>query len=142
MPTLTLLAQQVLGAREQTIDKLGCQVTLEAAIRQARQPGEGYLRKARSSFGPYQAYVYWQGGASADRGNQGGELLRQDRDITWGASFKLADGLEMWPSGEIDAQSEFELAHPVYGRFRLDRVQQMSVQGQNVGWQCGLVRVS
>jgi hypothetical protein len=142
MPTLTTLAQQVLGARETTIDRLGCQVTLEAAIRQPRQPGEGYLRKARSSFGPYTAYVYWAGGANAERGNQGGELLRQDRDATWGASFKLDDGLEMWPDGILDAQSEFELIHPVYGRFRLERIQQMSIQGANVGFQAGLERVS
>jgi hypothetical protein len=32
--------------------------------------------------------------------------------------------------------------HPVYGRLRVERVQQMSVQGANIGWQLGLVRVT
>jgi hypothetical protein len=136
------IAQQVRTAREQTIDQYGTEVVVEAATRQVRQPGEGYLRKVRSSFGPYQVYVYWAGGANADRGNQGGELVRQDRDTTWGASLKLDDGAELWPAGLADAQSEYEMIHPVYGRLRIDRVQQMSVQGTNIGWQCGLQRVS
>lgn len=146
MTTLSSLAAKVYDARESTIAQLGCEVTIEAAVRMPRQPGEGYQRKAAQTFGPYQAYVYWSGGggggSNLDRGNQGGELVAQDRDTTWGASFRLDDGAEMWPSGAIDAMSVFELLHPTYGRMRIDRVQQMSIQGSNVGWQVGLTRVS
>jgi len=145
MMATTTLALQIRAAREATIDNLGTQVTIEAAVRQPRQAGEGYQRKANLTFGPYQCYVYWAGGGqNQERGNQGGDeaLASQDRDTTWGASFKLADGAEMWPTGKADAMSAYELQHPVYGRLRIERVQQMSVQGTNVGWQVGLVRVS
>ena len=145
MATLTTVAQQVRIAREQTIDNFGCQVTIEAAVRLPRQAGEGYQRKERLSYGPYQCYVYWAGGGqNADRGNQGGDeaLASQDRDATWGASLKLDDGAEVWPAGTTDAMSVYELQHPVYGRLRVERVQQMSIQGANVGWQVGLVRVT
>ena len=139
-------AAQLRAAREQTIDFYGCQVTIEAAVRQPRQPGEGYQRKANLTLGPFQCYVYWSGGGgNNDRGQQSvsdDPNTRQDRDTTWGASFKLADGAVIWPTGTIDAMSQYEFVHPAYGRFRIDRVQQMSVQGTNVGWQCGLVRVS
>ena len=139
------VATQVKVAREQTIDNFGCQVTIEASVRQPRQAGEGYQRKARNTFGPYQCYVYWAGGGqNQERGNQGGDegLASQDRDTTWGASLKLADGAQVWPTGTTDAMSLYELQHPVYGRMRVERVQQMSIQGTNVGWQVGLVRVS
>lgn len=137
------VATQVQAAREATIDNLGCQVTVEAAVRQERLPGEGYQRKERLTFGPYQAYVYWAGGGqNTDRGHQGDENTRQDRDTTWGASFKLADGVQLWPTGGADAMSSYELLHPHYGRLRIERVQQMSIQGTNVGWQVGLTRVS
>lgn len=143
---LSDLALKVYDAREATIAQLGCEVMVEAAVRLPRAAGEGYQRKEAVSYGPYQAYVYWSGGggggANLDRGNQGGELAAQDRDTTWGASFRLDDGDEMWPTGLIDAMSAFELQHPVYGRMRIDRVQQMTIQGSNVGWQVGLTRVS
>jgi hypothetical protein len=131
------------AAREQTIDFFGTQVIVEAAVRQPREPGEGYQRKDNFTFGPYQCYVYWSGGGqNIDRGNQADELTRQDRDATWGASFKLDDGDEMWPTGQIDAMSQYEFTYPGYGRLRIDRVQQMTINGQNVGWQVGVVRVS
>lgn len=137
------VATQIRAAREATIDFLGCQVTIEAALRQERQPGEGYQRKVLTTFGPYQAYVYWTGGGqNQDRGRQGDENTRQDRDVTWGASFKLVDGQQMWPDGVVDAMSTFEVQHPTYGRLRIERVQQMAIQGANVGWQVGLTRVS
>jgi hypothetical protein len=139
------VATQIRAAREATIDGLGCQVHIEAAIRQERQPGEGYQRKGRITLGPYQCYVYYSGGGQAqERGLTRGDdsLTRQDRDTTWGGSFKLADGDEVWPTGTADAMSTYELLHPVYGRLRIERVQQMSIQGVNVGWQVGLTRVS
>jgi len=140
------LALKVREAREATIDSMGCLVTIEAAIRQERLPGEGYQRKGRITFGPYQCYVYWSGGggggSNIDRGNQGGDLAMQDRDTTWGASLKVDDGNNVWPNGAADAMSSYEMLHPVYGRLRIDRVQQMSIQGANIGWQIGLVRVS
>ena len=136
-------AQKVREAREATIDFLGTQVTIEAAVRQERVPGEGYQRKERQTFGPYQCYVYWSGGGqNQERGRQGDENTRQDRDVTWGASLKLVDGDAIWPSGGADAMSDYELLHAVYGRMRIERVQQMSIQGANVGWQLGLTRVS
>jgi hypothetical protein len=137
------VATQIRSAREATIDNLGCQVTIQAAVRQERQAGEGYQRKAHLSFGPYQCYVYWAGGGqNSDRGGQGDELTSQDRDTTWGASLKQNDGAEVWPSGLPDAMSVYELQHPVYGRCRIERVQQMSIQGANIGWQLGLTRVT
>lgn len=142
-PWATGPGPQVQAAREQTIDFYGTMVTVEAAVRQPRQPGEGYQRKDLVTYGPFQCYVYWTGGGqSFDRGNQSDELTKQDRDATWGASFKLDDGNELWPEGGIDAMSQYEFTYPGYGRFRIDRVQQMVITGRNVGWQCGLVRVS
>lgn len=137
-------AGQVKAAREATIDFYGTQITFEAAVRQPRQPGEGYQRKATATFGPFQVYTYWSGGGQSNlRGQQSpDDNLRQDRDVTWGASLKQADGEILWPTGQIDAMSQYEYAHPVYGRFRVDRVQQMNIQGTNVGWQIGCVRVS
>jgi hypothetical protein len=100
-------APQVQAAREQTIDFFGTQVMVEAAVRQPREPGEGYQRKDNFTFGPYQCYVYWAGGGqNFDRGNQSDELTRQDRDASWGASFKLDDGNEMWPTGQIDTDTD------------------------------------
>lgn len=138
------VANQVRSAREATIDSLGCQITIQAAVRLERQANEGYQRKANLTYGPYQCYVYYSGGGqNLDRGRQGGDLeLRQDRDTTWGASLKLTDGAEVWPTGLPDAMSVYEIQHPVYGRLRVERVQQMSVQGANIGWQLGLTRVT
>ena len=134
---------QVKAAHESTIDFYGTEITVEAAVRQPRQPGEGYLRKDLLTFGPFTVYTYWGGaGQNSDRGNQGDDNTRQDRDTTWGASFKLDDGNLLWPTGQSDAMSQYEYTHPVYGRFRIARVQQMNIQGQNVGWQVGLERVS
>jgi len=137
-------AGQVKAAREATIDFYGTPVTFEAAIRQERLPGEGYQRKQTATFGPFQVYTYWSGGGQNNlRGQQSlDDNLRQDRDVTWGCSLRQADGEILWPTGQIDAMSQYEYVHPVYGRFRIDRVQQMNIQGTNVGWQCGCVRVS
>jgi hypothetical protein len=134
---------QVQAAREQTIDFYGVEVTFEAAVRQVRQQGEGFMRKMAETYGPFTVYAYWAGGGgNGDRGNQGDDVTRQDRDGTWGASIKLADGDVLWPTGRIDAVSQYEFVYPGYGRFRVERVQQMVIQGQNVGYQVGLTRVS
>ena len=135
---------QVKAAREATIAFYGTPVTFEAAVRKPRQPGEGYQRKDLLTFGPFQVYTYWSGGGGNNlRGGQSlDDNMRQDRDATWGASLYQADGEILWPTGQIDAMSQYEYVHPVYGRFRIDRVQQMNIQGTNVGWQCGCVRVS
>lgn len=134
---------QFKAAREATIDFYGSEVTFEAAVRQERVPGEGYQRKALQSFGPFKVYTYWAGGGdNQNRGNQGDENTRQDRDATWGCSLYQADGDVLFPTGQIDAQSQYEFTHPVYGRLRVERVQQMNVQGVNIGWQLGLVRAS
>jgi hypothetical protein len=136
-------AEQLRGAHEATIAQMGAGCMFYVA-RKSRQAGQGYRSKARATLGPFQVYVYWEGSSKQGRGSQGDDQgnTRQDRDTTWAASMVLADGDRVWPTGKADADSTYEMVHPTYGRLRVDRVQQMSVQGRMIGYQLGLVRVS